>query len=108
MKFNNIYNNTIIASSVVISTALFTGCSNDDAATPTPAGSSSVRIIHASADAPPVDIKLNDAVAVPALDYPKSTGFVSISITAGTYRVSSGSFSSLPNRLSYWAEGSPF
>ena len=107
MKFNNIYRNTIIASSVVISTALFTGCSNDDdAATPTPAGSSSVRIIHASADAPPVDIKLNDAVAVPVLDYPKSTGFVSI--TAGTYRVSSGSFSSLPNRLSYWAAGSPF
>ena len=56
-----------------------TGCSSDDA------GSASVRIIHASADAPPVDIKLNNAVAAPNLDYPMSTGFVSIA--AGTYDV---------------------
>jgi hypothetical protein len=83
MKFNKIYKNTLVASSVIISTALFTGCSNDDDATPVE--SSSVRIIHASADAPPVDIKLDNAVAVPALDYPQSTGFVSI--TAGTYDV---------------------
>ncbi len=83
MKINNIYKHTLVASSVVISTAMFTGCSNDDEAAP--ADSSSVRIIHASADAPPVDIKLDNAVAVPALDYPQSTGFVSI--TAGTYDV---------------------
>lgn len=42
-------------------------------------------VIHVSSDAPPVDIKLDNAVAVPALDYPQSTGFVSI--TAGTYDV---------------------
>jgi hypothetical protein len=84
MKFNNLYRNTIVAGSVVISTAVITGCSSDDDPI-VPAGTSSVRIIHASADAPPVDIKLNDAVAVPALDYPDSTGFVSI--TAGTYDV---------------------
>lgn len=80
MKLNNIYKKTIAASSVVISTVLFTGCSSDDDATP--AGSASVRIIHASADAPPVDIKLDDAVAKSALDYPQSTGF--LTITAGT------------------------
>jgi hypothetical protein len=79
MKMNSIYKNTLVAGSVVFSTALFTGCSSDDA------GTSSVRIIHASADAPPVDIKLNNAVAAPALDYPLSTGFVSIN--AGTYDI---------------------
>ncbi len=84
MKFNNIYKNTLVASSVVISTALFTGCSDDDDPAPA-ARTTSVRIIHASADAPPVDIKLNNAVAAPGLDYPLSTGFVSIN--AGTYDV---------------------
>lgn len=84
MKFNKIYKNTLVAGSVIISTALITGCSNDDDPV-APAGTSSVRIIHASADAPPVDIKLDNTVAVPALDYPQSTGFVSI--TAGTYDV---------------------
>ena len=84
MKFNNKYRNTIIASSVVISTALFTGCSSDDDPVSS-AGTTSVRVIHASADAPPVDIKLNNAVAAPGLDYPVSTGFVSID--AGTYDV---------------------
>ncbi len=79
MKFNKIYKNTLVASSVIISAALITGCSSDDT------DKSTIRIIHASADAPPVDIKLNGAVAVPDLDYPESTGFVSIN--AGTYDV---------------------
>jgi len=79
MKFNNIYKNTLVASSVIIGAALITGCSSDDT------DKTNVRIIHASADAPPVDIKLNGAVAAPGLDYPLSTGFVSIN--AGTYDV---------------------
>ena len=89
MKFNSIYKNTIIAGSVAISATLITGCGTDDTVLPdsltSSTSSSLVRIIHASADAPPVDIKLDNAVAVPALDYPKSTGFVSIE--AGTYDV---------------------
>ena len=84
MKVNNRFNTKTftkraIASSVILGAALITGCSSDDA------GSASVRIIHASADAPPVDIKLNNAVAAPNLDYPMSTGFVTIG--AGTYDV---------------------
>ena len=75
MKLSNLQKKTLIASSVIISTVLFTGCSDDK-------GTSSLRIIHASADAPPVDIKLDSAVAVSALDYPQSSGFVSIK--AGT------------------------
>ena len=79
MKFNKIYKNTLVASSVIIGTALITGCSSDDP------DKTNIRIIHASADAPPVDIKLNGSVAAPKLDYPVSTGFVSID--AGTYDV---------------------
>jgi outer membrane murein-binding lipoprotein Lpp len=73
MKFTK---STLIASSVIVSAALMSGCSSDDT------DKSNIRIIHASADAPAVDIKLNDAVAAPGLDYPQSTGFVSIN--AGT------------------------
>jgi hypothetical protein len=76
MKFTK---STLIASSVIVSAALMSGCSSDDT------DKSNIRIIHASADAPAVDIKLNDAVAAPGLDYPQSTGFVSIN--AGTYDV---------------------
>jgi len=79
MNINNRFNKTAIASSVILGAALITGCSSDDA------GSASVRIIHASSDAPPVDVKLNNAVTAPNLDYPMSTGFVSIE--AGTYDV---------------------
>lgn len=79
MKFNNTYRNILVTSSVIVSAALITGCSSDDAS------KSNIRIIHASADAPAVDIKLNGAVAAPGLDYPQSTGFVSIN--AGTYDV---------------------
>jgi len=83
MKFNK---STLIASSFIVSAALISGCSsdnNDDSHVSM--DKSNVRIIHASADAPAVDIKLNDAVAAPGLDYPQSTGFVSIN--AGTYDV---------------------
>ncbi len=72
MKFNHIYKKTLIASSVIISTAIFSGCSSDT----TP--NAFARIIHTSSDAPPVNIKLDAEVAVPNLDYAQSTGFVSI------------------------------
>ena len=86
MKFTDTYKKSIVASSIVFSALLITGCnSDDDDDKDTTAESSSVRIIHASADAPPVDIRLDNTVAVPGLDYPQSTGFVSI--TAGTYDV---------------------
>ena len=80
MKINSTYNKTLLAGSVVLSTELFSGCSSDDAQNAVE--NAQARIIHASADAPPVNIKLDSAVAVPGLDYPNSTGFVSI--TAGT------------------------
>jgi hypothetical protein len=89
MKINSIYKNMIIAGGIAIGTTLVTGCSSDDTTLPdslnSDTSSSLVRIIHASADAPPVNIKLDNAVAVPALDYPNSTGFVNIN--SGTYDV---------------------
>lgn len=89
MKINSIYKNMIITGSIAIGTTLVTGCSSDDTTLPdslnSDTSSSLVRIIHASADAPPVNIKLDNAIAVPALDYPNSTGFVNIN--SGTYDV---------------------
>lgn len=79
MKVNRLCKNTIFAGGVLLVAALSTGCSSDDNDT------SSLRVIHASSDAPPVDVKLNNAVTSAALDYPSSTGFVSID--AGTYDV---------------------
>jgi hypothetical protein len=70
MKFNSIYKNIFIAGSIVIITTPITGCGTNVIALPDSLTSSTfsslVRIIHASADAPPVDIKLDNAVAVPA------------------------------------------
>ena len=76
MKINK---STLIGGSVIVGAALLTGCSSDNT------DKTNLRIIHASADAPAVDVKLNDVTAVSGLDYPQSTGFVSIN--AATYDV---------------------
>ncbi|MGB5427341.1 MAG: DUF4397 domain-containing protein, partial [Gammaproteobacteria bacterium] len=54
-----------------------TGCgggggSDDDPVT------GSIRVVHASPDAPPVNVKLDGNAAISDLDYAQSTGFVSI------------------------------
>jgi len=48
-------------------------------------GNGRVRVIHAAADAPPVDIFVNGQKAVTALAFPKDTGY--LSLPAGTYDV---------------------
>jgi hypothetical protein len=53
------------------------GCDHDDdEASPIPQGS--VRVLHTSSDAPPVNIKLDGTVAISDLDYGQSTGFASL------------------------------
>lgn len=71
MKFNNRLKRTSIASAVIASTLIFSGCTKEELA---PA----LRIIHASSDAPPVNVKLNRKVAVADLDYAESSGFISV------------------------------
>jgi len=48
------------------------GSGNDDPVT------GSIRVVHASPDAPPVNVKLDGNAAISDLDYAQSTGFVSI------------------------------
>ena len=61
--------------------SLISGCKKDDTSNPmTPtAGNANVMIVHASPDAPGVDILVDDAVAKMNLTYPANTGYVSLS-----------------------------
>lgn len=63
----------LLSASLVIS-----GCSDNDDNDDTQANNAQVRIIHASADAPAVNIKLDGMVAIGDLDYAESTGFAEI------------------------------
>ncbi|NNF97636.1 MAG: DUF4397 domain-containing protein, partial [Halobacteria archaeon] len=54
-----------------------TGCHDDDDNLPaTPQGS--IRVLHTSPDAPPVNVKLDGVVAISDLDYAQSSGFVDV------------------------------
>ncbi len=48
-------------------------------------GNTGIRVIHASPDAPAVDILVNDTVAIPSLEYQVATDFVSL--PAATYNI---------------------
>lgn len=90
MKVDPIHKRTLIMSSIIAGALLMSGCSSDDDDNNdddngSGSANSSVRIIHTSSDAPPVDVKLNQAVAVSGLDYPSSTGFVSVD--SGNYDI---------------------
>jgi len=58
---------------------VFTGCSEDDKTYFINDFNSSVRVIHASYDAPDVDVYLNDSVAIEDLPYGESSGYASVS-----------------------------
>jgi hypothetical protein len=73
---------------VMVAAMLFAvGCSDDeDNATTSPAPQTSkVRVIHASYDAPAVDIRVDDAVAISGLDYGQSSGYAQVN--AGTRNI---------------------
>ncbi|WP_331346231.1 DUF4397 domain-containing protein [Cellvibrio sp. UBA7661] len=53
--------------------------------TVTPLQKTMVRVFHASPDAPKVNLWVNDAVVASALDYQKSTGY--LTLDEGTYKV---------------------
>ena len=53
--------------------------------TVTPLDKTMVRVFHASPDAPKVNVWVNDAVVASALDYQKSTGY--LTLDEGTYKV---------------------
>ncbi|MBN1559231.1 DUF4397 domain-containing protein [candidate division KSB1 bacterium] len=62
------------------------GCSDDDnGTTPTPAGKAMVQVIHASPDAPGVDILVDNGVAVTNLTFPQNTSY--LQVNAGTRNI---------------------
>lgn len=69
-----------LATGLLATTLIVGGCASsdndDDDAVVTP--TSQLRVIHASHDAPPVNLKLGGAVALADLDYAESTGFVDV------------------------------
>ena len=71
MNMNHRLKQASIASAIIASTVIFTGCAKEEKA---PA----LRIIHASSDAPPVNVKLNKKVTVEDLDFAESTGFIPV------------------------------
>ena len=70
----------ICLAGLLAASAVLAGCGDSDSDDDT--AQAEVRVIHASPDAPPVNIKLDDATAISNLDYGMSTGFASID--AGT------------------------
>lgn len=64
----------------------FVGCSDDDnGTTPEPMSKAMVKVVHASPDAPGVDLLVDDAVAGTNLMFPKNTGY--LEVDAGTRNV---------------------
>jgi hypothetical protein len=63
--------NTLMAASIAGILAL-TGCSNDDD------DKAKIRVIHASPDAPAVNVLLDNSTAITSLDYAESSGFQTI------------------------------
>jgi hypothetical protein len=71
---------------VLVAFLFIVGCSDDsdDPVAPAPQ-TSKVRVIHTSYDAPPVDIRVDGAIAVPNLAYGESSGYAEV--PAGTRNV---------------------
>ena len=68
---------------LITGSLIFAGCSDDDndgniLGSFTPVQNASVLIVHASPDAPGVDILVDDAQAVTNLTFPKNTGYVDL------------------------------
>jgi hypothetical protein len=71
MKLNRKFKQASIASAIIASAVIFTGCAKEDK-------TAELRVIHAAFDAPPVNVKLNDKVKIKDLDYAESSGFIDV------------------------------
>lgn len=70
---------TMVLTAVVAVSMLAFGCSDDDESNPmTSPANSRVTIVHASPDAPGVDIYVDGAQAVTNLTFPSATGYVEL------------------------------
>jgi hypothetical protein len=76
----------IILGLVLTALFAFTGCKDDTTpVTPTPSGSATVMVIHASPNAPAVDLLVDNALAGGNLSFPNNTGY--LTVPSGTRNV---------------------
>lgn len=81
MKASKIFSIIAIFAALAIA-----GCSDDDnGTTPQPTSKAMVKVVHASPDAPGVDLLVDNAVAGTNLTYPKGTGY--LEVEAGTRNI---------------------
>jgi len=71
MTIKHFISKSAVLASVIIGVATVTGCDTDDE-------TASLRVIHASPDAPPVNVSVGNATPVTSLDYAESSGFASV------------------------------
>ncbi len=63
---------------LLITPIFFVACSDDDPVTPAPVAKAKVLVVHASPDAPGVDLIVDNAVAKNNLTFPNNTGYIEI------------------------------
>lgn len=66
-------------SAFCIALALFTSCKDDDNSTTPTLGNAQVRVIHASHDAPSVDVQVDNAVALRNIPFKGTSGYANVS-----------------------------
>ena len=67
-----------LVTGLLATTLIVGGCSDSDDDDVVTTSTSQLRVIHASHDAPPVNLKLDGAVTLTGLDYAESTGYVDV------------------------------
>jgi len=75
----------ILFLTILSSVFFLTACEDDSSTQSTDAGKAQVMVVHASPDAPPVDLVVDGTVAGSGLAFPQNTGY--LEVTAGTRNV---------------------
>jgi len=82
MKFKNL----ILALTIATTAFMFVGCSDEETpVTPNTPSNSLVKVIHASPDAPGVDLLVDNTVAGTNLTFPNNTGY--LTVNSGTRNI---------------------
>jgi len=85
MRFLKPFTGLVLAALALIA---INGCDSNDDSNPmasSPAPTTKIRVIHASYDAPPVDVAVDGSVAIPSLAYGQSSGYAEV--PAGTRNI---------------------
>jgi hypothetical protein len=72
----------------LLGAVLLTACGSDDNAYYQPSGPyANIQFLHASPDAPPIDVLIDGQTAIPRLNYGQGTGELSLAATTHTFQV---------------------